>query len=102
MRPSRALELTPSPGRVPARQNDAMIDSVVPACRVRSEPRMSTRVPIGRLGQIAFVAACALLLGGPLMTAQQPSPQDQPRPTFRAEANYIRVDVYATTRAGIG
>jgi VWFA-related protein len=34
------------------------------------------------------------------MTAQQSAAQDQPRPTFRTEANYIRVDVYATTRDG--
>jgi VWFA-related protein len=34
------------------------------------------------------------------IVAQQAPPQDQPRPTFRTEANYIRVDVYATTRDG--
>jgi hypothetical protein len=59
---------------------------------------MSTRVRGRRLRQIALVAICALLLGGPLITAQQSTAQDQPRPTFRTEANYIRVDVYATTR----
>jgi VWFA-related protein len=62
---------------------------------------MSTRVRGRRLRQIALVAICALLLGGPLMTAQQSTAQDQPRPTFRTEANYIRVDVYATTRDGM-
>ena len=61
---------------------------------------MSTRVQRRRLRQIALVAICALLLGGPLITAQQSTAQDQ-RPTFRTEANYIRVDVYATTRDGM-
>jgi VWFA-related protein len=62
---------------------------------------MSTRALGGHLRQTALVAVCALLLGGPLMTAQQSTAQDQPRPTFRTEANYIRVDVYATTRDGM-
>ena len=62
--------------------------------------RMSTRVRARRLRQIALAAICALLPGGPLITAQQSTAQDQPRPTFRTEANYIRVDVYATTRDG--
>jgi hypothetical protein len=62
---------------------------------------MSTRV-FGRCPkQIALAAVCALLLGAPLMRAQQSTSQDQPRPTFRTEANYIRVDVYATTRDGV-
>jgi len=39
---------------------------------------------------LACVAAAGL--GG------QSAPQDQPRPSFRTEANYVRVDVYATTR----
>jgi len=62
---------------------------------------MSTRALGGHLRQTALVAVCALLLGGPLMTAQQSTAQDQPRSTFRTEANYIRVDVYATTRDGM-
>jgi len=62
---------------------------------------MSSRVLDKRLRQIPLVAVCALLLGGPLLTAQQSTAQDQPRPTFRTEANYIRVDVYATTRDGM-
>jgi VWFA-related protein len=61
---------------------------------------MSARVVGGRPGQIVLGAACALLLGSLLIEAQQPTAQDQPRPTFRTEANYIRVDVYATTRDG--
>jgi len=62
---------------------------------------MYTRVLGRRPWQIVLVSGFALLLGGPLMTAQQSSAQDQPRPTFRTEANYIRVDVYATTRDGM-
>jgi VWFA-related protein len=62
---------------------------------------MSTRVRGGRLRQIALLAVCALLSGRPLTTAQQSTAQDQTRPTFRTEANYIRVDVYATTRDGM-
>ncbi|HEY7186728.1 MAG TPA: VWA domain-containing protein [Vicinamibacterales bacterium] len=45
-------------------------------------------------------ALCVLLLGGLLIEAQRPGAQDQPRPTFHTEANYIRVDVYATTADG--
>jgi VWFA-related protein len=41
------------------------------------------------LGFLSAGASAALL-------AQSPPPQDQPRPTFRAEANYVRVDMYAT------
>ena len=62
---------------------------------------MSIRVPVGRLRSIALVSLCVLSLCGPLIRAQQSTPQDQPRPTFRTEANYIRVDVYATTRDGM-
>jgi VWFA-related protein len=62
---------------------------------------MSTCVVGGRLKRIVFGAACALLLGSLLIEAQQPIAQDQPPPTFRTEANYIRVDVYATTRDGM-
>ncbi|HEU4687482.1 MAG TPA: VWA domain-containing protein [Vicinamibacterales bacterium] len=62
---------------------------------------MSIRAPVGRLRQIALVAVCALTLYGPLIRAQQSTAQDQPRPTFRTEANYIRVDVYATARDGM-
>jgi len=41
------------------------------------------------------------LIGGALVTAAAAAaltarPQDQPPPTFKAEANYIRVDVYPT------
>lgn len=52
----------------------------------------------GRLRLIALLGVCALL--GPLITAQQSTAQGPPQPTFRTEANYIRVDVYATTRDG--
>lgn len=62
---------------------------------------MSIRAPVGRLRQIALVAVCAPTLYGPLIRAQQSTAQDQPRPTFRTEANYIRVDVYATARDGM-
>src|SRR5262245_57896429 len=62
---------------------------------------MLTRFSGGRLRQIAIVAVCALLVGGPPMRAQQSTAQDQPQPTFRTEANYIRVDAYATTRDGV-
>jgi len=48
----------------------------------------------------AVLALSAAALGGLFVEAQQTAPQDQPRPTFRTEANYIRVDVYATARDG--
>src|SRR5690242_9847653 len=79
----------------------SMINSVVPACPVRSEPRMSTRVLCRRPSRIALIVAAALPLCKLLGEAQQSPAQDQPRPTFRTEANYIRVDVYATTRDGM-
>ena len=47
---------------------------------------MSTRLPIG-----VFIAAASAALFAQ-STAQN---QEQPRPTFRAEANYVRVDMYA-------
>ena len=37
------------------------------------------------------------IVGAPLRIASQ----DQPRPTFRTEANYVRVDAYATTKDGV-
>jgi hypothetical protein len=49
-----------------------------------------------------FASIAGLVVVATAMTvAARPAPaQDQPRPTFRTEANYIRVDVYATTRDG--
>src|SRR3954449_6589172 len=46
------------------------------------------------------VAGVVLLAGAFTALARQAPGQDQPRPTFRTEANYIRVDVYATTSNG--
>jgi VWFA-related protein len=43
--------------------------------------------------------ACVVLAAGPRATPQAPAPQaaqDQPRPTFRLGASYVRVDVYPT------
>lgn len=45
------------------------------------------------------VAASLVVGDSPIAIADQAPPQDQ-RPTFRTEANYVRVDVYATTRDG--
>lgn len=56
-----------------------------------ARPRARRFVSIG--GVVVVVTA--------IIVAARPAPgQDQPRPTFRTEANYIRVDVYATTRDG--
>ena len=78
-----------------------MIDSVVPACRfVRSHacpPASFADVRDGLRSSLS--ARCSR--AGPLITAQQSTAQDQTQPTFRTEANYIRVDVYATTRDGM-
>jgi VWFA-related protein len=46
---------------------------------------------------IAAALMCAATAAG---LADQSPPQEPPRPSFRTEANYIRVDVYATTRNG--
>jgi VWFA-related protein len=45
-------------------------------------------------------AACAVVVASGLAVIADQAPQDQPRPTFRTEANYVRVDVYATMRDG--
>jgi VWFA-related protein len=48
---------------------------------------MRTRLPVA----VLVAAASAALMA---QSAQQPA-SDQPKPTFRAEANYVRVDMYA-------
>lgn len=48
---------------------------------------MRTRLPVA----VLVAAASAALMA---QSTQQPA-SDQPRPTFRAEANYVRVDMYA-------
>ena len=50
---------------------------------------MRTRLPIA----VFVAAASAALLA---QTTTQDKEQQQPRPTFRTEANYVRVDMYAT------
>jgi len=45
------------------------------------------------------IAAGLVCVGAAGLAGQAPS-QDQPRPSFRTEANYVRVDVYATGRDG--
>jgi len=47
--------------------------------------------------QFASAAIAFAIAGTPIRTASQ----DQPRPTFRTEANYVRVDAYATTKDGV-
>src|SRR6478672_10528770 len=46
-----------------------------------------------RLVRVLPAAALVVAAGAAALTAR---PQDQPPPTFKAEANYIRVDVYPT------
>ena len=46
------------------------------------------------------IAAGLLGVATAVALAGQAPPQDQPRPAFRTEANYVRVDVYATGRDG--
>ncbi len=55
----------------------------------RSRSRSSVWLAVGVL--------CVAVLPG---NSTQSAPQDQPRPTFRTEANYVRVDVYATSSNG--
>jgi VWFA-related protein len=50
-----------------------------------------------RLSVAVFLAVVSAALVA--QSTQQPDP-DQPRPTFRAEANYVRVDMYAMGTAG--
>jgi VWFA-related protein len=49
---------------------------------------------------LVAVAATAAVVATAIVAARQAPAQIQPRPTFRTEANYIRVDVYATMRDG--
>ena len=60
---------------------------------------MFTRLPGGRrhLAPAAAIVIALAIAGAPIRIASQ----DQPRPTFRTEANYVRVDAYATTRDGV-
>jgi len=50
-----------------------------------------------RLASAAAIVIASAIAGAPIRIASQ----DQPRPTFRTEANYVRVDVYATTKDGV-
>ena len=60
---------------------------------------MCIRLTGGRrqLASVAAVVIASAVAGAPIRIASQ----DQPRPTFRTEANYVRVDVYATTKDGV-
>ena len=60
---------------------------------------MSTLLTGGRrqLGSAAAIVIASAISGAPIRIASQ----DQPRPTFRTEANYVRVDAYATTKDGV-
>ena len=48
--------------------------------------------------RLAAIAAATLLCAGTLAGRQQTKPPQDPQrpPTFRTEANFVRVDVYAT------
>src|SRR5512134_4034653 len=50
-----------------------------------------------RLASAVAIVIASAIAGAPIRIASQ----DQPRPTFRTEANYVRVDVYATTKDGV-
>ena len=50
----------------------------------------------GRLASAAAIVIASAIAGAPTRIASQ----DRPQPTFRTEANYVRVDVYATTKDG--
>ncbi len=53
-------------------------------------------------GRRRFTPAAAIVFATAFAGASvQIASQDQPRPTFRTEANYVRVDVYATTKDGV-
>ena len=60
---------------------------------------MFTRLTGGRrrLASAAAIVIASAIAGAPIRIASQ----DQPRPTFRTEANYVRVDAYATTKDGV-
>ena len=60
---------------------------------------MFTRLTGGRrrLASAAAIVIASAIAGAPLRIASQ----DQPRPTFRTEANYVRVDAYTTTKDGV-
>ena len=51
----------------------------------------------GRLASAAAIVIASAIAGAPTRIASQ----DRPQPTFRTEANYVRVDVYATTKDGV-
>ena len=51
---------------------------------------------LGARGKGLAVAVAALALSRAPGRAQNPAPQPPPQPTFRTEANYVRVDVFPT------
>ena len=51
----------------------------------------------GRLASAAAIVIASAIAGAPTRIASQ----DRPQPTFRTEANYVRADVYATTKDGV-
>ena len=61
---------------------------------------MFSRLLRERLRWKGLLACGPFVFGVLIAFAQQPASQDQNRPIFRTEANYVRVDVYATTRDG--
>src|SRR5678816_2568665 len=72
----------------------------VPACRCGRRESIPMSARVVRQGMRHTAVAASLVVAASLIAiADQAPPQDQ-RPTFRTEANYIRVDVYATTRDG--
>ena len=51
--------------------------------------------------RLSIVAGLVCLATTAALSGQSAASQDQSRPSFRTEANYVRVDVYATTRDGV-
>src|SRR5690242_9740743 len=70
-----------------------------PASSEAGSSSMPTGVRRTSKRQIPVVIAACIAGALTAVADQNPAP-DQPRPTFRTEANYIRVDVYATARDG--
>ena len=58
---------------------------------------MFTHLTGARRQLAAAIVITSAIAGAPIRIASQ----DQPRPTFRTEANYVRVDAYATTKDGV-
>ena len=87
---TKGVELGPRPDKTSLASLPASSSGAVPHVHTSDGGRR----PLASAAAIVIASAIA---GAPIRTASQ----DQPRPMFRTEANYVRVDAYTTTKDGV-